>query len=147
MSRSTPRVAPVMLGALVALAVAGCGSSSLSASQLRARATPICKLAARQLSAIPAPALPSGGARFLSQGIAALAPELSRLRALHSTGDRDALAATTAELGALRSTLRGLRAGNDPVVAIKTLQQQLSPLEARADGDWRALGVLACVSR
>ena len=37
-------------------------------SQLRARATPICKLAARRLSAIPAPALPSGGARFLKPG-------------------------------------------------------------------------------
>jgi len=136
-----------MLGALVALAVVGCGSSSLSASQLRARATPICKLAARQLSAIPAPALPSGGARFLSQGIAALAPEISHLRALGSAGDYgDALRATAAELRALRSTRRGLRAGNDPVVAIKTLQQELSPLEARAEGDWRSFGLPACAS-
>ena len=37
-----------------------------------------------------------------------------------------------AELAALRSSLKGLRAGNDPVVAIKTLQQQLTPRRASA---------------
>jgi len=138
---------PAALGPLVALALVGCGSSSPSASQLQARATPICKLAARRMSAIPAPTLPSGGARFLSQGIAALGPELAQLRRLGSAGDYgDALGATAAELHALRSTLRGLRAGNDPVVAIKTLAQELSPIEVRADGDWHSLGVPACAS-
>ena len=51
------------------------------------------------------------------------------------------------ELAALRSSLKGLRAGNDPVVAIKTLQQQLIALEQRANGAWRTLKVPACVSR
>ncbi len=148
MNRPTRRVGLLALGLLLAFALAGCGGSSLSASQLRAPATRICNLAARRTSAIPTPTMPGGGARFLTRGIAALRPELSQLRALSSLGAyRQALDATAAELAALRSTLRGLRAGNDPVIAIKTLQLKLSPLEVRASEAWRALGIPACVNR
>jgi hypothetical protein len=52
--------------------------------------------------------------------------------------------ATSAELTALRSTLKGLKAGNDPVVAIKTLQQQLAPAEMKASIAWSALELPAC---
>ncbi len=55
-----------------------------------------------------------------------------------------AVQATDAELTALRSTLRGLRAGNDPVVAIKTLQEQLKPAEAEAGTAWTTLQLPAC---
>ena len=55
-----------------------------------------------------------------------------------------ALAATKQELGALESAVKGLKAGNDPVVAIKTLEQQLLPLEQRAASAWTAVGVPAC---
>ena len=57
---------------------------------------------------------------------------------------RNALNATEQELKALQSTLNGLKAGNDPIVAIKTLQTQLAPLEKQASAAWRALGVPAC---
>ena len=53
--------------------------------------------------------------------------------------------ATEQELKALQSSLKGLKAGNDPVVAIKTLQAQLVPLEKRASAAWLALKIPACV--
>ncbi|MGI8715148.1 MAG: hypothetical protein ACR2NR_18590 [Solirubrobacteraceae bacterium] len=138
---------PIML--LIVVVIAGCGANSLSAGQLRTRATRICTLAQRRTARIATPALPSQGARFLGGGVAALAPELTALRRLRAPTDlaahyRTALTATAQELAALRSSLKGLKAGNDPVVAIKTLQTQLTPLEARAAGAWGALDLPAC---
>jgi len=138
---------PTLLVAAVLLA--GCGSSTLTDTQLRSRATRICRLAQARTDRIATPTLPSQGARFLGRGIAALAPELTSLQRLraptHLAGDyRDALRSTGAELAALRSTLKGLRTGNDPVVAIKTLQQQLDPAEARARRAWTTLELPAC---
>jgi hypothetical protein len=141
------RSAGALLVAL-ALALAGCGSSALTPVQLRTRATSICNAATERTEAIALPEVPSAGERFLSRGIAVLGPELAQLKALRATGTfRDAVTATSAELAALRSSRKGLRAGNDPVVAIKTLQRQLLPLEAKANGAWRRLGISACVSR
>jgi len=148
MRRPTPRVAPAMLGALVALAVVGCGSSSLSASQLRARATPICKLAARQLSAIPAPALPERGARFLSQGIAALAPEISHLRALGSAGDYGDALRGPPQPSCVRFARRG---GDYEPATIPWWRSRRSSRSSRRskpapEGDWRSFGLPACAS-
>jgi hypothetical protein len=135
-------------GVLAALTLASCGSSGLSASQLRASATKLCNAAVARSAGIALPEVPSAGQRFLSRGIAVLTPEVTELRELGATGTfRDAVTATSAELAALRFTLKGLRAGNDPVVAIKTLEQQLLPLEAKANRAWQALGIRACVSR
>ncbi|HET9104852.1 MAG TPA: hypothetical protein VFN55_15985 [Solirubrobacteraceae bacterium] len=134
--------------AVIALLLAGCGASGLSAAQVRTRATRICELAADRTARIPLPTDPSGGQRFLDQGIAALTPEVRALRGLSDHGAlRTAVVAIADELAALRSSRRGLRAGNDPVVAIKTLQQQLLRAEERANAAWRALKVPACVSR
>jgi hypothetical protein len=138
--------------AVLALVVAGCGASnSLSATQLRSRATVTCNLARRRTNQIASPTLPVQGARFLSRGIAALTPELATLTTLRppaalASDYTRALTASDRELRALRSALNGLKAGNDPVVAIRTLQQQLSPLEVRADGAWRALELPACAN-
>jgi hypothetical protein len=137
---------------MLALGVAGCGSSSLSGPQLRARAARVCGRARVATNRIPTPDLPSAGVRFLSRGIATLAPELAALTRLRPGGDAakvysSALAASRQELGALRFTLRGLHAGNDPVVAIKTLQQRLAPLESQANDAWGALGIEACATR
>ncbi len=147
-----PRSAPALIVALVlglTLVAAGCGSSSLSVQQLRTGATRACTVARQRLSQIPTPALPRGGSAFLKRGIATLRPELAELERLHPGGELAAQydrarTATERELAALRSSLKGLRAGNDPVVAIKTLQQQLVPLELRAASAWRALGIDAC---
>ena len=142
--------APLALVSL-ALALTGCGSSSLSATQLRSGAGRICAIAQRRTARIPTPTAPSGGARYLGRGIAALNPELVALRTLHPPSDmapdyRAALAATAAEVRALRSTVKGLRAGNDPVVAIKILQQRLAPLETRAGAAWRSLNLPVCAA-
>ena len=147
-----PLATAVLVVALAALLVSGCGSSgALSVQQLRRRATQICDNGRRRTDQIALPTAPTQGTRFIIQGIAALDPPLTRLRRLGApvemAGDyRNAIGAFTSELTALRSTLDGLHAGNDPVVAIKTLAQQLAPAEARAAGAWRALGVPACAS-
>jgi hypothetical protein len=147
----TPRhlaSAPVLIGLVAALALTGCGGSSVTASQLRARATRVCNAAARRLNSIPTPGTPSQGEEFVSRGVSALSRELSGLRAVHGPSSfRDGLAAKAAELALLRSTVKGLRTGNDPVVAIKTLEQQLEPVEARAAAAWQGLGIPACANR
>jgi hypothetical protein len=139
-------LAAALLGAVP---LAGCGSSTLTDSQLRSRAGRICKLAVRRSDRIGTPARPSQEAAFLSRGIAAMVPELTGLRRLRAPSDmaddyRDAVEALGSELAALRSTLNGLRAGNDPVVAIKTLQQQLAPIEVRAGSAWTTLELPVC---
>jgi hypothetical protein len=133
---------------LAAALLAGCGSA-LTDTQLRSRAGRICALATRRTNRIATPSMPSQEASFVRRGIAALAPEVTALRRLRAPGGmaddyRDAVAATSAELTALRSTLKGLKAGNDPVVAIKTLQQQLAPAEMKASIAWSALELPAC---
>jgi hypothetical protein len=138
---------PVLVLALVA---AGCGgSSSMGARQLRARAARVCTVAAKRLNRVPTPQVPSQGAAFLRGGIAALRPELAVLSAMHPGGELGghfdtARKATEQELQVLQFSLKGLKAGNDPIVAVKTLQTQLAPLEKRANAAWRALGVPDC---
>jgi hypothetical protein len=98
------------------------------------------------------PSSPAGTVVFVRQGVAALRPELAGLRALRPP---QSLASTYAnslgELGQLvqdmKATAVGLSRGNDPVVAIKTLAQQLAPLEAQQNEGWQSLGVPACVIR
>jgi len=133
----------------VAVAVAGCGSGSLSAAQLRSRALRACTEAARRLGRIPAPRTPSGAEAFLRRGVSALEPEMTALGRLSPSPERasayvQARTATRREVDALRSTIKGLKAGNDPAVAIKTLQQELLPLERHAHAAWHTLGVPAC---
>lgn len=137
------------LGAAVAMALSACGSSGLTDTQLRTRATRICAQASRRTARIPTPAEPTQGAVFISRGIAVLGPELTALQRLRPPSDmsgdyRDAMDATNAELRALHSTLTGLKAGNDPVVAIKTLQELLEPVEAKASLAWSTLELPAC---
>jgi hypothetical protein len=140
------------LGALLALALAGCGgTTSLSEKQLQTRATKLCATAARRAGRITTPRDEAEGADFLSRGIAALKPELAGLRALHAPDDvADVYAATvkafSKQLDELEKTVHKLHSGEDPVVAWKTLQTKLAPLEATEDGAWRTLGVPACVT-
>jgi hypothetical protein len=148
-SRAPALAAALALALVVTLMAAGCGSTSLSAQQLHNGAARACLKATRGLDAIPTPPLPAGGAEFLKRGITAITLELAALKLLHSSGApatsyTRAVDATGQELAALKSSLKGLTAGNDPVVAIKTLQQQLQGLEQRAHTAWAAAGVPAC---
>ncbi len=142
-------IARAALALLLAVALVGCGSSSLSSKQLRSDATRTCTRAGRRLERIPTPKDPSQGASFLRRGIAAIEPELTamaRMRPPNEAARQYGRAQTAArkELAALRSALNGLEAGNDPAVAMKTLQEKLAPVERRASEAWRALGVPAC---
>ena len=138
------------LAVTVAVALSGCGGSgSLSAGQLRTAALHACATAARRLNQIPAPRTPSATEAFLRHGVSALEPELTALDRLSPGPDlaahyQRARVTTHREVDVLRSTIKGLKAGNDPTVAIKTLQQQLRPLERRAHAAWHAVGVPAC---
>jgi hypothetical protein len=137
---------------LLVLALGGCGSTtSLSEKQLRTRATSLCATAARRAGRIPTPDTEDQGVDFLNRGIAALKPELAGLRALKAPDDvADVYAATmkaySKQLDELEKTVRKLHSGEDPVVAWKTLQTKLAPLEATADGAWRTLDIPACVT-
>jgi hypothetical protein len=142
----------VVLASMLALALAACGGSSLSARQLRSGAGRICAGAQRNAERIATPATPKDGVKYLSLGVAALSPEVKALGALRPPSDlageyRIAVGATAAEVRALRSAARGLKGGGDPVVEFKTLQHRLRPLEARANRAWESIGVESCASR
>jgi hypothetical protein len=149
MSQSRARLLAAAVS-LAGLATSACGSNSLSTAQLRTRATHACTATNRRLERIPVPEGAKGAYAFLSRGVSALQPEIAALRRLHpggSAADRygEAFKARSRELAALESSLKSLRAGNDPVVTVKTLEHQLLPLERRAASAWRALGIEACV--
>lgn len=134
-----------------ALLLGGCGSSALSDKQLRRKASRICVTAQRASSSIAAPTDPAKGQQFLQHGIAALAPSVAALHRLKPSSDLEdvyetALGATDRELALLRQALRGLQAGNDPVVAIKTLQAELGPAEDAAARAWHEVDVPACMT-
>jgi hypothetical protein len=134
-----------------ALLLGGCGSSSLSNAQLRRKAGRICLTAQRASASITAPTDPAKGQLFLQRGIAALAPQVTALHSLRPSSDLQeqymtAMRATDRELALLRRALHGLQAGNDPVVAIKTLQDELGPAEDTAARAWHEVEVPACAS-
>jgi hypothetical protein len=134
------------------LLAAGCGSDSLSTTDLATRAAAACTTASKLADAIASPASPAGGAAFLRQGVGALRPELAKLRALTPPDNvrsvyGTAINALSAKVTALDRAARDLQAGGDPVIGIRSLQQTLSPLEQQEDQAWRALGIDACVNR
>ncbi|MGO9955910.1 MAG: hypothetical protein ACLP50_07990 [Solirubrobacteraceae bacterium] len=150
--RRATRRALTALGLAAALALGACGSSALSASQLRSSATAICELARQRTNRIPDPSAPTGGEEFLARGIAALEPELAALRRLAPPADlaaelKEALTASADELRALKTTVAGLARGGDPVVAVGSLQHRLSPVETHGNAVWQALGIPACAAR
>jgi hypothetical protein len=141
-----------VLAVTLAVGLAGCGDSSLSATQLHKAAGRICDSAADRADALATPKSPRNGIKYLSGGVAALTPELRALRKLDPPSDladqyRVAVDATAAEVHELRTAVKGLRSGNDPVVEIKILQRKLAPLEARADSAWHSIDVPNCASR
>jgi hypothetical protein len=141
-----------VVAAAAALSLAGCGGSSLSASELRSQATRVCNSARTQTNRIPTPTSPATGAAFISRGLAVLQAELSVLRRLQPPRDlgqvySTAVGAFQQEVATLQSTSRDLKAGRDPITSIRALQGQLAPLESQGDGAWRALEIPACLNR
>jgi hypothetical protein len=140
------------LAATVVLGLAGCGSSPLTTSALRTRATRVCGLASARADRIATPTLPGQGVTFLRRGIAVLQPELNALLKLRPGGQAagvyaTALRAFRRELAIVKVAAESLRHDADPVLAVKTLQRQLAPIEADANAAWDRLEIPACVAR
>jgi hypothetical protein len=156
-TRVTQRAAGVLAGTLAtgllgAGLLAGCGRKPLSSNELARRATEVCQLAAAQTGRIPTPARPEDSALFLKRGIAVMTGELAQLRALRPPSDvADVYAVSISsfaqKLEYLNKTVHALAGGEDPVIAMRTLQQNLAPVEKDEDGAWRALEIDACVNR
>jgi hypothetical protein len=141
-----------VLTATMTAALAGCGGDTLGAKELRSRATTACATATRQINGIGMPNSPAGGRLFLTAGVATLRPEVAALSALHPPHELAATyTSTVGQLGvivsALDTTAGALGQGSDPVIAFKTLEQRLAPIEAQQNQAWQALGVPACVLR
>lgn len=141
---------PAAVAAAAAL-LAGCGSTAPpSLVQLRAQGMRICASTDASLGRIGTPRTAAGGAPFLKHGVSVLGPELRELRTLHAPAAaadvyRAAVQALASELGALRSAVHALQHQQDPVIAFKTLQQHLRPLETQANDAWQALQMPACL--
>ena len=117
---------------LAAAMAVGCGSSPLSASDLRQQASAICSRADRQITRIPTPGSEGAGNSFLKQGIAALDPELNDLKTLKPPADeaevyQSGIKALGAELDAVKSATAKLDQGADPVRTFRQLQDTLAP--------------------
>ncbi|MEA2198350.1 MAG: hypothetical protein QOJ25_2401 [Solirubrobacteraceae bacterium] len=151
MRRDGLLVGYVVAGALVAVLLAGCGSSTLSARELRRRATLVCTTAVRRSDRISLPPSNAAGAVFLARGITIFRPELTALRKLApprslANAYRVALADSAQQLDALIATDHNLRNGGDPVVAIRQLDVELGPINDRDRASWRTVGAPACAN-
>lgn len=137
---------------LAALALAGCGETSLTASQLRTQATKICTRASARTDRI---ALPSGseqGERFLREGIAVLRPAAQALQALKPPSDLRESYAQAVQLNAQALALierheRAIARGEDAAGEFRALQAALDRVIPIERSTWQALQIPACVAR
>lgn len=134
------------------LALGGCGDGSLSAGDLRAQASAICRQGGDAAAAVVLPASEDGGAAFLAAGVARLRPALAGLERLKPPGElRDsyeqALHVRRQELALVARDERAIARGEDAVATYRSLQSALMPLEALDDATWRALQIPACAPR
>jgi hypothetical protein len=151
-SRAVLAVAGVVVLVLVVLLVKGCGSDTLSADELRSQASQICARANGAIDRVPVPNTPSGGERFLAQGLIRLRPANRRLSLLKPPGDmradyERAVAANAREIDLITATGRAIAGGEDVIDAYRTLQRALVPLVRTENDAWRALRVDACVRK
>jgi hypothetical protein len=145
------RGAATLATAVCVLALAACGGTPLSVSQLRNNATRVCQAASRQGDRIPTPTSPAGATAFLKSGVPVLRDELTNLRALTPPSSllstyTSSVAAVSDQLRLLRQAVQRVDAGVEPLGAVRALQQQLSPSETRADTGWHSLGIPACAT-
>jgi len=147
------RTAPaVLIVAVIALSGSGCGSSTLSARALRTQARRLCAAAIRRSDRIAMPGSNGGGATFLAHGITIFRSELGALRKLAPpralvSAYRTSLGDSAQQLDALIATHHDLVHGDDPVVAIKQLEVELTAINSRDRDAWRATGVPACANQ
>jgi hypothetical protein len=143
----------LILTAVLLLGLGGCGANGPtppSSLQLREQAGRICNGTSVAANAIPTPGW-TGAQRFLTRGLAVLAPELVRLRSLHPSGAagatyRRALSSFGAELDAIDRARLRLAHGGDPVLTVRRLVRELAPPEASARRAWQLLGIPSCLA-
>jgi hypothetical protein len=147
-----PRLVAVVLALASVLALGACGDDSLSAEELRIRATAICSRAAAATDRIAVPARPSEGGAFLSDGLAQLRPAARRLAALKAPEelreryDR-AVELARQEIALIARHQREIAAGDDVIDTYRRLDDALAPLLAQENAYWRGLEIPACVRR
>jgi hypothetical protein len=142
------RSAAAALAAAVALA--GCGGSSLSDRDLRSDADAICTAANTRTTRLEAPRSPSTATAYLQRGAAQLQHELTALQALGAPSDlassyRGAVGEFAAALADVRATVARIGRGAGPIGAIRALELQLAPVLTRENASWRALQIPACM--
>ncbi|HMJ01354.1 MAG TPA: hypothetical protein VK506_00345 [Conexibacter sp.] len=153
MSRRTPvAFLLVICSLLLAIALGACGDDSLSAEQLRARATAICTRTAAATDRIAVPARPSEGGAFLAEGIAQLRVAARRLAALKAPEDLRERYDRAVELAGEEVALiarheRAIASGDDVIDTFRRLDDELEPLTVQEDAYWRALEIPRCVRR
>lgn len=150
MLRRALPVLALVLAALAAVLLGGCGDASLSASQLRTQAGAICTRTAAATDRIALPSTPDQGDAFLRDGLARLRPAaaaLGRLKApaeLRRRYDR-AVQLAAQEIRLIARHEREIARGEDAVGAFRALQAALDPLTSEENAYWRGLEIPACV--
>ena len=150
-----PRGAAIAIGAvvvllLIVLVARGCGDDALSAGELRSQAGAICARANAITDRVAVPNAPSGGQRFLREGLAELRPAHMRLAALKPPDElradyERAVALNLQQLALIGRTSRAIAGGADTIDAFAALQRRLAPVLAQENAAWRALDVPACM--
>jgi hypothetical protein len=150
MRRAAATVAPLL--AVLALVLAGCGTTTLTAAQMRTQAGRICAHAAERAARIPAPATPDASERFLRAGLGAMRPAAEGLRALKPPDEMresygQAVALNAKALASVARQEHAIARGEDAPTAFRRLQAELDPIVRVEDATWRALQIPACVTR
>lgn len=147
-----PAAGAAVLLLLVLLVARGCGEDGLTPDQLRAQATEICARANAVTDRIAVPNAPTGGERFLVEGLAVLRPAINRLALLEPPQElRDdyekAVRGSGARLDLIAKTARRINRGGDTIDEYRALENQLVRSSIAVDASWRALRIPACASR
>ncbi len=152
--RRSRRARPVLVALALAAStlLAACGDDSLSAEQLRTRATAICARTAAATDRIAVPTRPSEGGAFLAEGVAQLRAATRRLAALKAPEDLRERYDRAVELARQEAALIArheqlIARGDDVIETFRRLDDELAPLIVREDAYWEGLGITACVRR
>jgi hypothetical protein len=143
---------PLLVVLLAALALGGCGETSLSAAQLRTQASKICAQASARSDRVPPPSGPEQGERFLREGIAALRPAAKALAQLEPPSDlresyRQAVQLNAQALALIERHERAIARGEDAAAEFNALQLALDRIVPIERSTWQALQISACAPR
>ncbi|HEY4281063.1 MAG TPA: hypothetical protein VGM91_22815 [Conexibacter sp.] len=142
----------VVIVLVLVLLVRGCGSDTLSAAELRSQSSLICARANGAIDRVTVPNAPTGGERFLAQGLIRLRPANARLRLLKAPDElradyERAVTTNAREIDLITATGRAIAGGADVIDSYRALERSLAPLVNDENDAWQALRVPACERR